>query len=246
MKLLGKAVLVLVAGGISCWAQVVIDPLLDPLHGYCSVGCNDNGVNSPTSQDPILGFGFTVSPGPATRSNILIEILEPNNKTGITPTITGTDITGSAMATLLSGMFGSGTLEGFLGISASPTSPIGSFLTTGNNGYSNVNPGATSFSVYQLSLTPVGGIRLQGPGSPNVSPLWNIGSAGLPLGSYIVAFLNEGTAANPNWVATANSGSILETHDAPPAVPEPSSIILLGSVTLGLVTVLKKKVGTHA
>lgn len=243
-KTLMKAALILAASGISGWAQIVDDPL----HGYCSVGCSDNGNNSPTSQNPITGFGFTVSPGPATGVSILIDILEPNNKTGITPTITGTDITGSATAALFSGTpFSSGMLDGYLGISASPANPIGGFLTTSGTGnYATVNPGATSFFVYQLSLAPVGGITLQGPSNPNVSPLWNIGSAGLPLGSYIVAFLNEGTAAAPNWIATANSGAILETHDAPPSVPEPSSIILLGTVTLGLVTVLKKNVHSRA
>jgi hypothetical protein len=37
----------------------------------------------------------------------------------------------------------------------------------------------------------------------------------LPLASYIVGFLNEGTAANPDFVATANSGAIFETRAVP-------------------------------
>lgn len=237
-----KAALLLTFGGMACWAQVMDDPL----HGYCSVGCADNGTNSPTSQNPIMGFGFTVSPGPAGGSSILIDILEPNNQTAITPTITGTDITGSVTLSRFSSTpFSSGMLDSYLGISGSPASPIGGFLTTtGTGNYASINPGAASFFVYQLTLTPAP--TLQGPSNPNSSPLWSIGAAGLPLGSYIVAFLNEGTAASPNWVATASSGYILETGDAPPPVPEPTSIVLLGSVTIGLVSVLKKKVGSRS
>lgn len=239
-----KAALILVCVGISSWGQVVDDPLM----GYCSAGCADNGTNSPTSQNPITGFGFVVAPGPATGSSILIEILEPNNQTNITPTISGTDITGSATASQVSAApFSGGQLDSYLGISASPNNPIGGFLTTSGTGnYASINPGASSFFVYQLTLTPSGGITLQGPSNPNSSPLWNIGSAGLPLGSYIVAFLNEGTAASPDWVATSNSGAILETHDAPTPTPEPTSIILLGSMALGLVSVLKKKLPSRS
>src|SRR5258707_153564 len=54
------------------------DPILDPLHGYCSVGCIDNGTNSPTTQNPITGFGFTVSPvGPKT-GDLVVDVLVPN------------------------------------------------------------------------------------------------------------------------------------------------------------------------
>ena len=142
--------------------------------------------------------------------------------------ITGTNITGSATAPLFSGTpWSSGNLDAFLGISASPTNPIGAFIPD------SASPGATSLFVYQLSLSPAGGITLQGPANPNVSPLWNF-TGGIPKGSYIVGFLNEGTAVNPNWVATSNSGAILATS-SPPTVPEPSSIVSLGiAILLGL------------
>ena len=80
----------------------------------------------------------------------------------------------------------------------------------------------------------LGSTTLQGASSPNLSPLENISPA-LPLASYIVGFLNEGTANSPNWIATANSGAIFETHDAPPpSVPEPTALALLGSALVGL------------
>jgi hypothetical protein len=120
-----------------------------------------------------------------------------------------------------------------LGISASPANPIGAFLPD------PADPGATGFFVYQLSIAPAGGVTLQGPADPNVSPLENI-SGSIPLGTYIVAFLNEGTSSAPSWIATANSGAILETFESP--IPEPSSIILLGSAALGVFTLRKRKI----
>ena len=63
----------LVLGAAICWGD--IDD--DPLHGYCSVGCVDNGTNSPTTQNPITSFGFTISPGPAS-GDFLIDVLVPS------------------------------------------------------------------------------------------------------------------------------------------------------------------------
>jgi len=87
-------------------------------------------------------------------------------------------------------------------------------------------------------------VTLQSPSNPSVSPLENI-TGNIPLGTYIVGFLNQGTSSL-NWSATADSGAILE--DTAPGstrgvVPEPSSIVLLGSAALGLAILLKRK--TH-
>jgi hypothetical protein len=65
-------------------------------------------------------------------------------------------------------------------------------------------------------------------------------TGGIPKGSYIVGFLNEGTASSPNWVATANSGAILE-DSPPPTVPKPWSIVTLGvAILLGLAAYRKR------
>jgi len=225
-----QAALILAVTGIPSWAT---------LHGYCAgVGqCIDNGSNSPTAINPPSNFGFTTSPGPNSGVTLLIDILEPNNEAHAPAAITGTY---SGTATLFSATpWSSGALDAYLGISASPTNPIGAYIPDPSD------PGATSFFVYQLSISPGGGVTLQSPANPNVSPLENI-TAGIPLGSYIVGFFNEGTMASPSWQATANSGAILETSPPPAVVPEPSSIILLGSVTLGLATLLKRKVHSRA
>lgn len=232
MRKLFFAIVVLGASGISCWADLVDDPL----HGYCAVGCIDNGTNSPTNQDPPTNFGFTISPGPAT-GDLLLEILVPNNQQGSVTTygITGTF---SGTAALLSGDWTSGNLDTFLGISASPTNPLGAFLPSTQA----VDPGAIGFSVYQFDS---GQRTLQNASNPNVSPLLNLTSS-IPRGSYIVGFLNTGTTVNPSWVATANSGAIFENGSPMPTVPEPTSIIWLVTVCLGLAGVCRKRLQRNA
>ena len=211
--------MIVVAIGASCWANPIRMIPNDPLHGYCGVGqCIDNGTNSPTTLNPEVNFGFTVSPGPASGTFVL-DVLVPNNEPHISSyTISGTL---SGTATLFSATpWSSGSLDAFLGISASPANPIGAYLPSAQA----LDPGVTGFLVFQVNF---GTATLQDAANPNVNPLLNM-SIGLPLASYIVGFLNEGTAANPNWVSTANSGAIFETRSA--AVPEPTSMILVGSI----------------
>ena len=145
---------------------------------------------------------------PRVGSSFLIDRLRP--VPNIEPIPTNFAVTGTlaGTATLFSATaWTSGALDAYLGISACPNNPISAYLPSTQA----LDPGATGFFVFQVNL---GRTTLQGPNNPNVSPLQNI-SPGLALASYIVGFLNEGTAANPNWVATANSGAIFETSGVP-------------------------------
>src|SRR6516162_8227075 len=106
-------------------ADVILD---DPLHGYCGGAgqCIDNGTNSPTSNNPPVNFGFTVSPGPQT-GDFVVDVLVPNNivkpaSFAITGTLSGTATLFSATA------WTTGDLATYLGISASPSNPIGAYL----------------------------------------------------------------------------------------------------------------------
>jgi len=206
-----------------CTAVAFADTVEDPLHGYCSGAgqCIDNGTNSPSTGTP-TNFGFTISPGPATSGNLILDILTPNNEAAaasyaITGTLSGTATLFSTTA------WTSGDLATYLGIAASPANPIGAFLpsTVG------LDPGASGFFVYQVNL---GTTPIQGPSDPNISPLLNI-SPDLPLASYIVGFLDEGANGT---IATANSGAIFVTKGPNTPVPEPSSLLLLGSSLAGL------------
>jgi len=211
---------------LACGGAVWADTVDDPLHGFCNgtgTGtCSDNTTNTPLGNSTT--FGFSISPGPQT-GDLLLDILVPNNY--ILPAsfaITGTqggllnDQSISTTATLVSNTaWTSGTLATYLGITASPTNPIGAYLPTATA----LDPGATGFYDFQAET---GTSKIWDNANEANGPTFTMVN-GLGAGGYIIGFCSTGCSSP--YVATANSGALVVT-------PEPPSLAMLCAGLLAL------------
>lgn len=187
------------------------------LHGFCATAapCTDNGTNTPTSVNPPK-FGFS-SGGHAETGVVFIDILVPDNV--VLPasyTISGAFLGASTFTAteFSSTAWTSGQLDSYLGISASPTNPIGAYLPS----TLPFQPGATGFYVFNFNI----GTRTLPSNSGASDADLMTTDLSLFAGSYIVAFINQ----DGKYGATANSGAILETGGTTTThgtVPEPAT-----------------------
>ena len=239
------------AASVLIWGPAFGQIVDDPLHGFCwgSSSCTDNGNNTPVSANPPQ-FGFSISPGPQT-GDFLVVFLVPSELTLPSSILFNGTHGGTANLSLISAtatqvgtVWASGNLDAFLGLAASPNNPIGAYI------------GASGFKVYEADL---GQTKLWDNPNGTNGPLMSNG--GLPLGTYIVGFLEtfDDKTGLPVTIATADSGAILETGNPPPNgclngatnfpictfsnAPEPSSMLIFGGGLLGLATVLRRRRG---
>ena len=152
----------------------------DTLNGFCS----DCVGNSPAA-GPLSDFGFW-NAGRDNSGTYFIDILTPDNGVSSAPpgpyTITG-GASGTA-ALFSSTAWTSGTLDGYLGIRASPSNPLSAWL----HATQSLDPKAMGYWVFQANL----GLIALGTSS-GTGPLLNLNST-LPQGSVVVAFLENGTS----------------------------------------------------
>lgn len=249
--LAAAALLAAIAGETTPAHALIIDGVLDPLHGYCNaVSCADitSGGNTVTGNTTTgfdgTHFGFSVSSGPLTGSFYLV-VAEPNNVAGVLPSVSGTIGVSPVSATGVSqGPWSpTGDLDAVPNIAtlfpgASPTNPMSNFLPfTQQN-----QKAATGYNLYSVNL---GTQTLPSPSGETAAAM-DLSAANLPNGSMIFGFFDDrtckttgqGTTCTDNWIATASSGTLWDDGPnpppPPPPVPEPSTLALLGAGLLGL------------
>lgn len=214
-----------------------------PLHAFCygsTPSCSDNGTVTPTS-DTSPNFGFWISKGPTT-GLFAVAVLVPNNYTTapdsytINWTIGGNPATAdSFVAPESSTAWTSGSLQNYLGISASPNNPLSAWLGSTQS----VDPGATGYDVYFAFLNYA---TLEPKKHRLDGPLLSI--SGLQLGSVVAGFLG---VPNPctegvDISATAPSGALFEDGGTPPvATPEPGALVLFAAGLAGLGWALSRR-----
>jgi len=201
------------------------------LHGFCNgtgtggsgmTSCLDNGTNTPLGNS--TEFGFSSSGSSSVTGTFMLDILLPNDDTAVSSlSVVGINGNAGGTATLVStAAWTSGKLADFLGISASPTNPIGAYL---NSSETALNAGATGFFVYQLTLS---GFTLPKNSGTFTAGQYQFDSiSGLDVGSYVLGFFGCGS----KWCATANSGALL-VDGGTTSVPEPATLALF-AVGLG-------------
>jgi hypothetical protein len=220
---------------LSCGARG--DTILDPLHGLCSAGCVENLAQTPTptsaARQLATGFGLAAIPSTTTGDLTLVFLVpvSPLNQSFVPavnellgPDDPGNPSGGTALAGVtFKGTFGPGpsslTLEGFLGINATPSNPIGGFTSPDIADIPGFS--VTAFYVFTVDA----GIFTTGLSGESVDEFKTTDI--LPLGTAVVGYLSN----SDGTFGTANSGQLEVTSLAAAPVPGP----IVGAGLPGLV-----------
>jgi hypothetical protein len=218
-----------------CIGSLAGSAMADTLHGFCvspAPACSDNGNITPTNANPPhFGFGSSGS----TEGNFELMLLVPNNEDAspstYSLTIDGTNVNNASVSSTLfstTAFTGSGTKLGtYLGASYTPSNPLSAFLP-----YTQaVDSGATGYYVYLFNF----GKETGNPKNNATAPTFSIASGAVDSGSVFLGleFTGSNIFTGNIFGATPPSSAILE-NGAPPSVPEPATLGLLGSALLGL------------